>query len=69
MFQIYQITISIAFVIAVTGWLFIKQLEQKQNKIKKLFYPFTKLHLQIIYEITAAGFFYFGIGCFVLLIQ
>lgn len=69
MYQIYQITISIAFSIAVTGWLLIKWIEQKDNKINKLFYPFTKIRLQIIYEITAAGFFYFGIGCFVLLIQ
>lgn len=69
MYQIYQITISLAFSIAVTGWLLIKWVEQKDNKLKKLFYPFTKLHLQIVYEITAAGFFYFGIGCFVLLMQ
>ena len=69
MYQIYQITISFALLIGVMGWLLIKWLEQKDNTINKLFYPLTKLHLQVVYEVTAAGFFYFGIGCFVLLIQ
>ena len=69
MYQIYQITISIALVIAEIGWFLIKWIERKNNKTDHLFYPFTKLRLQIVYEITAAGFFYFGIGCFVLLMQ
>jgi hypothetical protein len=69
MYQIYQITISAALVIAVVGWFLIRWIEQKNNKANKLFYPITVLRLQILYEITAAGFFYFGIGCFVLLSQ
>jgi hypothetical protein len=69
MYQIYQITISFALFVAVVGWFLIKWIEQKNNKVNKLFYPFTIFRLQILYEITAAGFFYFGIGCFVLLMQ
>jgi hypothetical protein len=69
MYQIYQITISFALFIAVVGWFLIKCIERKNNKTGKLFYPYTKIHLEVVYEVTAAGFFYFGIGCFVLLIQ
>ena len=69
LYQLYHITISLSLFMGVTGWFLIKWLEQKSNTINKLFYPLTKLHLQVVYEITAAGFFYFGIGCFVLLIQ
>jgi hypothetical protein len=69
MYQLYQLTLSIAFCIAITGWFAIKWLEQKNSKLNAPIFLFTAIQLQLVYTITSAGFFYFGIGCFVMLMQ
>jgi hypothetical protein len=69
MYQLYQFTLSIAFCIAMSGWLAIKWLEQKNSEVNNPIFSLTAIQLQLVYTITSAGFFYFGIGCFVMLMQ
>jgi hypothetical protein len=69
MYPAFQITLSLSLPIAIIGWLLINIPEDKKKTFGQPFYQLLKQHLKTIYAITTLCFFYFGIGCFLLLFQ